>query len=294
MTRRSIVFALSAAMLEAETAVQRLLEDKMFSRIRDYDASLPGALGVAVIDLTSGRVFVYNGEALFPTASSIKIAIMAELFRAAQRGEVRLSDTVTLTHSDAAGGSGVLAAQLAEGPRTLSVLELITAMIEHSDNTATNRCIAIAKMDRVNRFLEEQGLRNIRLQRVMMDVMAARRGDENIASPLEMARLVELLYRGKLAGVDSTAQMIGILKKANGDLRAAVPAGIPVASKPGDLTGVQCETGIVYVPGRPFVLSVFGSYLDDGARPVRAVARIVFEYFSRLAESNEYGNRVGR
>ncbi len=205
-----------------------------------------------------------------------------------------MSDKITLTAADAVGGSGVLTGRLKQGPQTLTLLELITAMIEHSDNTATNQCIAVAKMDRVNRLLREQGFQTIRLRRIMMDTAAARRGEENVASPVEMARLAELLYRGRLADAEDTAQMIGILKLVKAEMRAAIPADIPVAAKPGGLTGVQCETGIIYLPGRPFVLSVFGTYLDDGATPVRAITKIVFEYFSKLAESNEYGNRVGR
>lgn len=280
--------------LWGESAVQHLLEDKMFARIRDYDAAMPGALGVATIDLTSGRVFVYNGEAVFPTASSIKIPIMVELFRAARRGEVRLTDSVTLTASDAVGGSGVLARQLAEGPRTLTVLELIKAMIESSDNTATNRCIAIARMDRVNRMLAAQGFREIRLRRIMMDSAAARRGDENVASPVEMARFVEQLYRGRLAPPGDTSQMIDILELVKADMRAAIPADVRVASKPGELPGVQCETGIVYLPGRPFVISVFTTFIGDNVHPVRDITKFVYDYFAKLAESNEYGNRTGR
>lgn len=282
----------SPAIVRGETAVQHLLESKMFSRIRDYDASLHGVLGVATIDLTSGRVFVYNGEAIFPTASSIKIPILVEMFHAVKRGEFKLTDTVTVRPSDVVGGSGLLQKSIVDAPQQLTALELITAMIEHSDNTATNRCIAMARMDRVNRLLADLGFRTIRLRRVMMDSDAARRGDENTASPVEMAHLAEMLYRGRLADAGDTRQMIDIMKLVKASMRAAIPAEVAVASKPGDLPGVECETGIVYLPGRPFVLSIFSSYLDEGIHPVREITKVVFEYFSKLAASNQYGNRV--
>jgi beta-lactamase class A len=275
-----------------ETAVQHLLEDKMFSRIRDYDAALRGSLGVATIDLTSGRVFVYNGEAVFPTASSIKIPILVEMFRAVKRGEFQLSDRITIQPSDAVGGSGLLQKALGEGPQQLTVRDLIAAMIEHSDNTATNRCIAMAKMERVNRMLADLGFRTIRLRRVMMDSAAARRGDENVASPVEMAHFVEMLYRGKLADADAAQQMIGVLKLVKASMRAAIPPEVALASKPGDLPGVECETGIVYLTGRPFILSIFSTFLDEGVHPVREITKIVFDYFSKLDASNPYGNRL--
>jgi beta-lactamase class A len=276
----------------AETAVQHLLEDKMFSRLKEYDATLRGSLGVATIDLTSGRVFVYNGEAGFPMASTIKIPIMVEMFKAAKRGEFKFTDQITLERSELVGGSGTLQKALEQGPKSLSVLELVTAMMEHSDNTATNRAIRMARMERVNRSLVALGFRTTRLRRLMMDAPAAARGDENTASPVEMARYVEMLYRRRLADPEQTAQMIGIMKLVKGDVRSILPAGIETATKTGSVPGVQCEVGIVYLANRPFVLSVFSTFLEDGVRPVGEVTKIVFDYFAKLAQSNDYGHRI--
>lgn len=275
--------------LAAETAVQHLLESKMYARLKAVDDRLGGVLGVAVIDLSSGRVILYNGEAVFPTASSIKIPILVQLFR----DKVDFERKITLQPSDAVGGSGLIQAELAKGPLTLTVRELVTAMIEHSDNTATNQCIRMAGMDRVNQMLDGFGFRQTRLRRIMMDTPAARRGDENVSTPAEMAHLVELLYRGQLAGPSETARMIDILKLVKADFRRTIPASVEVASKPGDLPGVHCESGIVFLPGRPFVLSVFSTFLDGDTNPLPEVIRPVFDYFSKLAESNAYGNRTG-
>ena len=277
----------------AETAVQRLLEDRMlFGRIKAIAESVHGPLGVAAIDLKTGRVFVFNGEAEFPAASTIKIPILVELFRESASGQIRLGDPVTLLPRDAVGGDGVLKDQLARGPVTLSIQDLIAAMIERSDNTATNRCISLTGVDRVNRLLADNGMRATHLRRVMMDSAAAAREEENTTSPLDMARFIESLYRGRLASAVATREMIDILKRVDADVRKAVPAAIPVASKYGDLTGVHCEVAIVYLPDRPFIVSVYSSFLDDGENPVPAVAKAAFEYFRKLASSNQFGNRV--
>ena len=59
--RHAVALLLAASTLQAETAVQRLLEDKLlFGRVKAIGDAIHGALGVATIDLTSGRVFVYN------------------------------------------------------------------------------------------------------------------------------------------------------------------------------------------------------------------------------------------
>lgn len=278
---------LCAAMV-AETPVQHLLETKMFERISRLDARLEGVLGVAALDLTGGRLFVYNAEAIFPAASSIKIPILVAMFNTVKD----LDAKVTLQPDEAVAGSGTLQNDLKNGPVTLTLRELITAMIEHSDNTATNRCISMVGMDRVNAMLRQRGLRVTRLRRKMMDGAAAARGDENVTSPAEMARFVEMLYRGQLADAAKTEAMIGILKLVKAEMRRSIPKEVEVASKPGDLPGVHCEAGIVYLKDRPFILSVYSTFMGSSDNKVGHVTRIVFEYFQKLAQSNEYGNKV--
>jgi hypothetical protein len=86
--------------------------------------------------------------------------------------------------------------------------------------------------------------------------------------------------------------MIDILKLPQADFRACIPTSVAVAAKPGELTGVRAETGIVFVDKRPFVLSVMSTYLNSGENPVPAVARIVYEHFAKLAASNRYGHNL--
>ena len=277
----------------AQSPVQRLLADKMlYGRIKALDDSLNGVLGVAAIDLNSGAMFAYNGDAVFPTASSIKVAILIEMFRQIKAGAFRLSYSVTLTPAESVGGSGEFQNALKRGPFNVTVQQLITEMIEHSDNTATNRCIAMVKMENVNRFLEEHGFHATRLRRMMMDAAAAERGDENVSTPVEMTRLLQMLYDGRAVDAESSRQMLEIMKRVKAAIRGAIPPEIPVASKPGDLDGVRCETGIVYLPGRTFAISVFSTFLDEAANPVGDATKIVFDYFRKLAAANEYGRKI--
>ena len=275
--------------LPGET-VSELLERKTLARIAAFDQQLDGILGVTAIDLTTGHEFSYHGDAVFPQASSIKIPIMLQMFKAASAGALSLDETVTLQPNEYAGGSGVLQEQLKRGPAQATIRQIITAMMEESDNTATNWCIRKVGMATVNRTLDELGLLQTRLRRIMMDQAAATRDEENVSSPREMARLAMLLYQHKLAGTAETMDMLAIMKLVKAGFRQAIPAAVEVAAKPGELTGVRCETGIVYLKGRPFVLSVMSAYLAKEESPVPAVTRIVFDHFDRLARGNRYGN----
>ncbi len=61
------------------------------------------------------------------------------------------------------------------------------------------------------------------------------------------------------------------------------------------LAGVRCDSGIVLLPGRPYVIAVMTTYghnQDAAERAISEVSRRAFEYFERLAGSNAYGVRL--
>lgn len=291
MPRVLAIFICACAWLSAE-AVDELFARKLTNEIQAIEQRSSGVLGVAVIDLTSGRRWTLHEDTVFPQASSIKIPIMIEVFNAAREGRLKLSDKFTLQPSDSVGGSGHLRLLLQKNPLTLTVEELVAAMIQTSDNTATNRLIAAVGMDGVNASMEKLGFRNTKLRRIMMDSSAAARDDENVSTPAEMASIAELLYRGKIVDGGASTRMLDILGLVQADFRAAVPASVKTVSKPGGISGVRCETGIIYVPGRPFVLSVMSTYVDPSDNAVKAVAESAYKHFDKVARSNRYGHRV--
>jgi beta-lactamase class A len=278
-----------AAWGQTETAA--LLEAKTLAELRRFDEGFEGALGVAAIDLQTGGAFALNGDAAFPQASVIKIPIMVRMFMAERAGEFRFADKITLEPRDTVGGSGRIQNELKKGPVTLTVRELVSAMMVDSDNTATNWCIRAAGMARVNEMLAANGFRHTRLRRVMMDGEAARRDDENSSTPNEMARLVELIWRGRIADPQACREMLEIMKRVKGQIREGLPEGVEAAVKPGGIPGVRAEAGVVYVPGRPFVLSVMSAFIGERT-PVPDAARIVYRMFDRLSRANRYGHTV--
>jgi beta-lactamase class A len=287
-----ITALLAGPLLRAQPArtPESLLEAGLLDRLRSIDSALDGVLGVAAIDLTTGHVIAHHADVVFPQASSIKIPIMMHVFEQERAGRFKLSDSVTVEMREAVGGSGHLRLMLRERPVQLTIVELVTAMIETSDNTATNKLIALVGMNAVNSMLDRLGFRETRLRRVMLDGAAAAKNDENVSTPLEMARIAELIYRGKAVDQEASRQMAEILKLVNADFRKSVPVSVAVASKPGGLTGVRCETGIIFARDRPFVLSVASSFLTEPENPVQAVSKLFYEHFSKLGRSNKFGN----
>ncbi len=284
------VLSLVLPLLAQEPAA--LLEKKTLARIEAIDNGLDGVLGVAAIDLKTGRTFSYHGDLVTTQASLIKVPILAAAFQAVHAGTLQLDRKFALTEKDKAGGSGTLDAKLGKEPLELTFRELLTLMIRDSDNTATNKVISLVTKERVNALMVQLKLPNTRLRRIMMDSDAAKREDENTSTPLEMARLVEMIYNGKLVSPEACQAMIAMLKLVKADFRAALPPAVVPASKTGSVPGVHTEAGIVYLEGRPYVLSIMSSLLAGESNPIRDVVEAVNAHFARLAQSNRYGHRV--
>src|SRR5690242_6004357 len=86
---------------------EQILWQKLEATVNEVDGKLDGVMGVAILDLTSGQKYLLHADEVMPTASSIKIAILAELYRQAQQGKIKLPDFYTLQQADMVGGSGI-------------------------------------------------------------------------------------------------------------------------------------------------------------------------------------------
>src|SRR6266446_3947610 len=158
------------------TEKQTVLWMKLEKSILDIDRSLDGVMGVAIVDLTDDHKYLLHANDIFPQASSIKICVLAELYRQAQQGKLKLTDLYTVNAADLVQDSDIMAG-LTPGVTKITLRDLATMMVAVSDNSATNVLIDRVGMDNVNAFLSAQGLRDTRLRRKMMDLKAATEGD---------------------------------------------------------------------------------------------------------------------
>jgi beta-lactamase class A len=292
MTKSLFALFCAASLVCSAQTVAQLYGEKTLARIADVDRTIDGTLGVAAIDLTSGETLSYHANTESATASLIKVPLLVRLMRAQRESAFKMDDKLTLQSSDAVTGSGHLQEELAKGPVTLTVHELIEKMIVDSDNTATNRMIALAGIDQVNATMQSLGLKHTRLQRIMMDSAAARANRENVSTPADIARLMAMLWRGEAAAPEDCREILTLMKRVNGAFRATITDDVDIASKTGEVGGVYTEGGIVMLKGRPFAFAVMTSLLPDGVNPIPAVAAILYRHFERLGHGNLYGNEV--
>jgi beta-lactamase class A len=281
----------------AGQAASSVLRQKFEAELKDMARRLDGVMSYAVVDLTSGERFTGQEQTVSPTASTIKLAVLYELVRQADDGRVKLETMLPLDRRHAVGG-GVGLEQL--GTPVLSIRDYATLMAVLSDNTATNVLIDLVGMSSVNDRMRQLGLRNTLLRRRMMDVEAARRGDENVSTAAEIERLLEAFYKGEGLSPGSRDEALTILEKEKSPASAmlkGIPSGVPVANKPGELEGVRVDAGIVFVPNRPYIFSVMTTYLQEdsaGEAAIEQASRVAYQYFSRLGAGGQYGRQIGR
>jgi beta-lactamase class A len=281
-------------------AKEQLLLDKLRLRIEAVDRSLEGVLGVSVRDLKTGAGLEIRGATVFPTASSIKAAVLYELYRQAEEGKIDLAE-VTRPSLPRAGGGGVLEAL---GPQvSLTWRDLAVLMFGWSDNEATNVLTRRLGLEAVNRRLLSLGFSETHMRRLMMDLDAARRGDENVSTPAELRRLMEVVYEGpglsppRASDLRSVAavQKWGTPWIPASPFRQPLPETLEILDKSGDLEGVRCVTAVVALPGRPYAASIMTSYLRrgaDGEAAIREISAALYDTFDRLARSSEYGRVI--
>jgi beta-lactamase class A len=274
---------------------EKILWEKLEATIADVDRNLDGVLGVAILDLSTGQKYLLHADEAMPTASSIKIAILAELYRQAQRGKLKLEDLYTLQRSDIVGGSGIAEA-LTPGVTRLTIRDVAALMISVSDNSATNIIIDRVGMENVNELLDSLGLTHTRLRRKMMDLKAASQGRENIATPREMMMLLEDLYRGKVLNkqyMEDFFKLLSIHKESY--IPRELPEDLKVANKPGELEGVRNDSGIVFTGNRPYAISVMTTYLRrerDGGDAIIRISNAAYQMFNRLSRASEFGRVI--
>ncbi len=215
-----------------------------------------------------------------------------EVYKQAALKKFSLTDVRNIDTHTAVGGSGIL--KDLPDPSALSIRNLCVLMLILSDNTATNSIIDLVSLASINATLQSLGFKNTRVQRKMIDTKASGRGDENISSPAEAAKILQLLYKGAFIDKTTSAEIISMIAKKDREgsrLAAGIPANIPIVYKPGSLFGVSTEWAIINLKERPYAVAIMENYKVEGQAKqiVEKVSERLYQYFWRIGNGTRYG-----
>ncbi|MCX4775331.1 serine hydrolase [Streptomyces sp. NBC_01264] len=260
-------------------------------RLQAVVDAAPVTAAVSVRDL-SGRFgdkqISIAGHSRPKAASLIKLWILAELMRRIDCGQARYTDTVLVEPSDVVGGTGKL--QYETFPQEVTLYRLAQYMIKYSDNTAANVLIDyLGGFAPVNALIDSMNQRETVLARKMLEV-----GPENYTSPDDVISLLGSVWDGQVLSETNRQLMLGFMleQTLNEKIPAALPSGVPVAHKTGDLDDVSHDVGYYLIPNTPIAVAFLtsGPY-DAGTDTVKELARVVYDYIATEHAGTRKANR---
>jgi beta-lactamase class A len=285
------LIVVSAASCNREEAPP--LRDQIMDVINTVDGDM--AVVLLGMDGAAGDVMINENER-FHAASTMKTPVMIEAFKQAEEGKFSLEDSILVKNefSSIVDGSpfslnidrdwgDALYDKL--GTR-VPMRDVIHDMITRSGNLATNLMIDLVGAENANRTMHELGAVNIQVLRGVEDMKAFDQGMNNETTAMDLAIIYREIAGRSVVSEQACDQMIAILKDQH--FRSMIPAGLPddaqVAHKTGSITGVNHDSGIVYLPdGRSYVLVILSKNLsnnDDGRDAGAEISRLVYEHYN--------------
>jgi len=256
-----------------------------------------GIIAVAFKDISSGEELLLNANESFHAASTMKTPVLIEVFKQANQGKFSLKDSIVVRNEfksivdgsvyalNAADDSEQKLYECIGKKRTIN--ELVTDMIIYSSNLATNMIIELVGAPNVMKTMRELGANSIQVLRGVEDSKAFEKGLNNTTTANDLMIIFEAMAKGKIISPGASQQMIEILlhQQFNKIIPARLPAGVKVAHKTGNITGVLHDSGIVFLPdGHMYILVLLSKNIDNEETATNLLAEIsemIYKYVVR-------------
>jgi beta-lactamase class A len=253
-------------------------------------------VGAAVKDLATGDEFFVNPDASFPLGSSIRIHLIAELYRQAAAKKLSLDDVRALPESARVGGYGVLRYMGRANPVSLSLRDYAILVSTVNDNSAANFLTDVVRIDNINTSLAAQGTPEIKFNRRAIsrrDISADT--PQNVGTPRAVMRALELLHQGKVVDRATSDAIIDLLAIPDMSyVRRELPFGVRFAGQSGSGPDFRCDEGLVLLPNHAYIVCVMVDRLPErrvrGRRDYSEADRVVSQ-LSGLALSYFEGDQ---
>jgi beta-lactamase class A len=242
------------------------------TQLRNLVASRPGDIGVAALDLDSGKMVSIHGNKAYPMASTVKVAVAAAYLSQVDHKQRSLDDRI--------GG--------------LSARSLMEAMLIHSNNTATDILIRnLGGPATVQQWIDFHKLSGIRVNRTIAQLLSSPRDLFDVrdsATPEAMVTLLRQVDRGNVITPQSRLYLLSVMRRcATGSnrIRGLLDPAVLVEHKTGTLNGLTSDVGFITMPdGRRVALALFARGGSDRPNSIAQAARTIYDGFLRLIPSS--------
>ncbi|MFC3809533.1 serine hydrolase [Lacihabitans lacunae] len=260
--------------------------DNLKNKISNLINAQEGDFAFSFYDLNTKTTFGIHDKNEFHAASTMKTPVMIEVFKQIKEGNLKLEDSILIKNEfrsivdkspykmDIGSDSDdVIYKKIGI---KMSVYDLVYQMITVSSNLATNILIDIVDPKKVTQSMRDLGAMDIQVRRGVEDTKAFDLGLNNTTTAHDLMLIFKALANKEIGDLDYD-KMIGILadQKFNEIIPAKLPKNLKIAHKTGSITGVQHDSGIVFLPdGRSYVLIVLSKNLKDVEKGVDILSEI--------------------
>lgn len=278
-----IFFLTSTLFLNGQTMPKN---DNLKNKISNLINAQEGDFAVSFYDLKTNNTFGIHDKNEFHAASTMKTPVMVEAFKQIKEGNLKLEDSILIKNEfrsivdkspykmDIGSDSDdVIYKKIGI---KMSVYDLVYQMITVSSNLATNILIDIVDPKKVTQSMRDLGAMDIQIRRGVEDTKAFDLGLNNTTTAHDLMLIFKALANKEIGDLDYD-KMLGILadQKFNEIIPAKLPKNLKIAHKTGSITGVQHDSGIVFLPdGRSYVLIVLSKNLKDVEKGVDILSEI--------------------
>lgn len=142
-------------------------QEAIREKIKQIASTISGTVGVSALHLERNENITFNGAQLFPMASTYKIPIAIHTLMLIERGALDFDSTIILAPCDLRQDSELINKQFKNGQTNFSVEDLFVAMMQNSDNTATDALLNLYgnSPNHITKYLQTAGIDNITISR---------------------------------------------------------------------------------------------------------------------------------
>jgi beta-lactamase class A len=228
----------------------------------------PGGIGLWISDPNAAKpLYTRNPDEPIITASLYKLGVLAEAERRVDTGELHYKDVITINPEDVTADGSFEAAGT-----EMTVDEALEAMITISDNGAGLALWHLLRGANIDATLLKAGIQDFHV--------AYDESEDNVATPRAIGTYFTLLARKQLISAAASERMLARLQRQriNDRLPAALPRGVVVAHKTGNLPGIVHDAGIIFTSSGPRVVvaMTWDAYPDEAGSFIANIGAIVY------------------
>lgn len=246
---------LSILILGSARAQERTIDPELQAGLETLVEGFKGTVGVYVYHVGSNTEAGINTDTIFPTASVVKVPILAGLFKKIEAGEYKLHEPMVYDDDRVYGGSGLM--QFFKDSTQTDLRTLAALMITYSDNVTSiwSQELAGGGIE-INAYMEELGLEHTKVNsRTEGRQEDWERYGWGQTTPREMADLVLMIRNREVVSPRASDEMYRMLTNSfyTDYALSQIPPYVQTAAKQGMVNQSRSEVVMVNAPGGHYV-----------------------------------------